>query len=483
MRQKVLVACLSLLFSLLALEVALRLALSPSARSYGTLFGRDLPPVRILPQTPAAPVFTDRAAWYQRLVVDGRRITVGDLWGLQREDPLLGYAPRENALSINGWWQSNNIGARARADTLRHKRASCKRILVLGDSYAQGSRIPQEQTWSSVLASRSDVEVVNLGVDGYSLAQAFLRYRGLPRLDHDLVLLMFAPHASLWRDLNTLRDLATSWNFYQVVPRFVVKHDTLSVVTGPYASQHDLLHRNVPVLSEELRAHLVKYDRFYFASKYEEPAILGNILLYKLAARAYYESRIHGLRANIFEDGEVLHVARRISEAMAERAWSNGSDFAVFVLPTHVDLSLRRSDTAYRARWARMVLGACGDRLRCVDLSEDLESLAPDLLDHGYDASHYGPKASTRIAGFIRTHLERLQVLGPVAESRGQTCAFRQIRPRSNALIAHGRPRSVAGQGHFSSGRSASPAVLEPQAASPGRLLPSHQSLQVRGIE
>jgi hypothetical protein len=434
MTQKILVACLALVFSLLAAEIALRLVVSPSPRSYGTLFDRELPPVRILPQTLAGPVFTDRTAWYQRLVVDGRRITVGDLWGLQREDPLLGYVPREHATSINGWWQSNNIGARSRADTHRQKRDSCQRILVVGDSYAQGSRIPQEQTWSSVLASQRNLEVVNLGVDGYSLAQTFLRYRGLPPLDHDLVLLMFAPHASLWRDLNTMRDLATSWNFYQLVPRFVVQHDTLSAVTSPYADQRDLLRRNTPVLSEQLRAHLARYDRFYFASKYEDPAILGNMLLYKVAARTYYESRIHGLRANIFEDREALQVARRIAGAMTERARGNGSDLAVFLLPTHVDLALRRSDTGYRARWDSMVLGVCGDRLRCVDLAEDLESLAPDVLDYGYDASHYGPKASARIAGFIRIHLERLAVLGPATESRGQRCGFsRSIPGRTGA--------------------------------------------------
>src|SRR5262245_45417110 len=91
-----------------ALELGLRAFVRPSRQSTGRLFGTELPPVRLGPPEPPRRV--------PREAPPGR-IRQDDLTGLIREDREIGYAPRENARSTNGWWQSNNLGARARRDT------------------------------------------------------------------------------------------------------------------------------------------------------------------------------------------------------------------------------------------------------------------------------------------------------------------------------------------------------------------------------
>ena len=77
---------------------------------------QERPPVKLIPYDRSPPK-TDRDASYEGLVVDGDRISVGDIFGFHRDDPVLGYTPQENVVSLNGWWQSNNIGARKRRDT------------------------------------------------------------------------------------------------------------------------------------------------------------------------------------------------------------------------------------------------------------------------------------------------------------------------------------------------------------------------------
>ena len=198
----------STLAALVAVEVGARLLLRPSDRSYGRLFARELPPFRVVVTT-APPAPTGMSEWHDGLIVEGRRISRGDLWGFHRPDPVLGYTHLENTSSSNGWWQSNNLGARAEADMEKAIPAGLTRILVFGDSFGHGSRVPQDAAWPAVMEhEHAGVEVVNLAVDGYGMAQSFLRFEQMRRLlDYDLAVLMFAPEADLWRDINTIRDL------------------------------------------------------------------------------------------------------------------------------------------------------------------------------------------------------------------------------------------------------------------------------------
>jgi lysophospholipase L1-like esterase len=72
------------------------------------------------------------------------------------------------------------------------------RILVLGDSFAEGLQVPLEQTFPYILEKRLNsainkrFEVINLGVSGFSTAQEYLtlKYYGL-RYQPDLVILAF----------------------------------------------------------------------------------------------------------------------------------------------------------------------------------------------------------------------------------------------------------------------------------------------------
>ena len=138
-----------------------------------------------------------------------KKITIGDLWGYYRNDSLVGYVPLENSISHNRWWQSNNLGARERAETFKEKPKDLSRILAFGDSFTNCSRVSQQETWPYFFGSENQqLEVINFGVDGYSTAQSFLRFQGIrEKVDYDLILFMFVPSDDLWRDINVRRDL------------------------------------------------------------------------------------------------------------------------------------------------------------------------------------------------------------------------------------------------------------------------------------
>ena len=396
-----LLAAASCLVALIGGELALR-----------RLVGVPLPPLRIV--NPAGPSEINREAWYSGLVVDGKKITVGDLWGYHRPDPVLAYTIKENTISVNGWWQSNNIGARSRSDTGSGIPKGKKRFLLFGESFGEGTRVRQENAWASQLqALDPGLEVVNLAVDGFSMAQAYRRYLSFKdRLEHNSAVMMFVPEADLWRDVNTVRDLAANWSYQAVQPRFVIENKQLKFVPSPYADPSDVFLDNRGGLSERLRDHLRRYDRFYFRSLYETPPVIGRLWIYKLAASDYGRRAKKALLHDLKRPGsEAMQVSHEIFRAMQAQAENLQTQFALIILPTSDDLRKFRADPRYVETWHTMTESICAEIRICIDLSLRLQKTPPGEIDSGYDGTHYGPGMSHKIAEAVFAEFARRGLL------------------------------------------------------------------------
>jgi len=381
-------------FALLALEVALRVLVVPSAGSTGRVLGTRLPPLRLIPPEP--PKRPPRTV--------SNRIHHDDLAGIMREDPLIGYAPREHAVSTNGWWQSNDLGARSRRDTTLDPPPDRTRVLVLGDSFASGSRVPQEDAWPSVLeATGSGLDVVNLGVDGYGVGQSLLRYRTLrERVHHDVVILTVSPRADFWREVNTLRALA-GWESWIVMPRFVLEDGELRLVPGPYAPPTAVFADNRDGPSARLCDHLARYDHFYVPWMYREPAgLLGRSTLWRFVLARWHGLLLRRTHERALDpDGEAVRVTARIAAALRDESAARGARFLLVLLPSERDASQLRRSAAYRAQWQAMAASFARAGVPAVDLSAEFLAADPADLDRGHDGTHHGPRANRLIAAAI----------------------------------------------------------------------------------
>jgi hypothetical protein len=333
-----------------------------------------------------------------------------------REDSLLGYAPMEGATSPHGWWTANNIGARSTTDTTPEIPAGKRRILLFGESLASGSRVPQEDAWATLLAAGSpDLEVVNLAVDGYGMAQSLLRFRAIARLhEYDTAILAFAPAVDLWRDVNTIRSLAKpDWSSYVVMPRFVIEKDRLALVKSPYAIESEVFRDNAHGLSQTLQRHLQAYDRFYFRTQYESPPIIGGLVLWKIAATVYFTIR----KASLFHsmgvghvdlDSEAIQVSRKIFETMRDEVEARGKQFVLVILSEHSGLRKIRGSSRSAENWQRLVSTFCDGHMQCIDVTPALLSAPPEDLDRGHDGTHYGPKMNRIVAATVADGLRHL---------------------------------------------------------------------------
>lgn len=132
-----------------------------------------------------------------------------------RPDPVLSYALRENASAVHHETdfqvavQTNALGLRGEPVS-REKAADAYRILVIGDSFAFGFGVEDDEALPPRLAAelslaRSGTEVINAGVPGWSADDyyLFLKTRGF-ELEPDLVLLVPTendPGDLFWKDL------------------------------------------------------------------------------------------------------------------------------------------------------------------------------------------------------------------------------------------------------------------------------------------
>ncbi|MDP9198576.1 MAG: hypothetical protein M3O07_05090 [Pseudomonadota bacterium] len=399
------VACL---IAFAMVETVGRLFVRPDPRGYGSLFSVLLPPLRLFPAELQSAEARDGP--YRGLIVDGAPLTVGDVAGYHRFEPTLGYTTLENVVSVNGWWRSNEIGARESGPTEPQAVPGRPRWLLLGESFAHGSGLPGPQTWPEVIeAAEPALDIVNLAVDGYSMAQAYLRYRNsADRFEHGGAMLMFVPAVDLWRDVNVVRELGQPWKVRAVMPRFVLDGGGIRFVENPYGSTAALETDVRDGLSPTLREHLRRNDRFYFPVEHESAPVIGSLLSFKIAAAAWGRYARGRVRRSQFEPGsEAAEISRRIFLKLQEETGAESRRFLLLVLPTPTDLDRLHDEPEFRTAWESLVAATCTEIRYCVDLAPALVGIARSEIDLGPDGNHYGSRMNAAIANAVRAALPR----------------------------------------------------------------------------
>ncbi len=179
-------------------------------------------------------------------------MSVVDVKPYIRHHPLIGYEYVPNYEAIlpqpgGGQYtlRINAAGLRSNRSYALEKPAGVKRLLVLGDSYAAGQYVSNEQRFSELLEKRCpSLEVINLGLEGTGTDQQLLIYQEIgQRYEHDAVLLM--PFLQNIRrnvvDARAAIDPSTGQSVFIPKPRFELIDGRLEL-------------RNVPVPDQRLPA-------------------------------------------------------------------------------------------------------------------------------------------------------------------------------------------------------------------------------------
>jgi len=160
-------------------------------------------------------------------------------------DSLLGWTVGPDRRSLDGLYLSSREGIRSgRPGVAYTDRRARYRIATVGDSYTFGLEVPFESSWGYQMekALGRDFEVLNFGIDGYGVDQAYLRYaRDVRPWRPTLVIFAFIDH-DLYRSLSVYSFITfPEWGFPFAKPRFVLRNGEPQLLNLPLLGPETLL--------------------------------------------------------------------------------------------------------------------------------------------------------------------------------------------------------------------------------------------------
>lgn len=143
-----------------------------------------------------------------------------------------------------GWTlaESNSAGMRDDQEHPAFPKSDMLRISAFGDSFTFAADVDLAQSWGKQVASvNPSLEVLNYGMGGYGLDQAYLRYRRVATEYHPHIVFIGYMSENIARNVNVYRifylpEYATN---ILTKPRFQVKDGRLSLLKNPLPTRED----------------------------------------------------------------------------------------------------------------------------------------------------------------------------------------------------------------------------------------------------
>lgn len=247
------------------------------------------------------------------------------------EDPLLGWKPRPFGRNALYAYDGESIRIDPDATPAPEQPGPPPlRILLFGDSFTHGDEVPWRETWACLLAEELEqrgvaARIEDLGVQGYGMDQAFLRWRaeGARRRPDLVVFGLQLENAS--RNVNLIRMIAglrTSLPFSK--PRFVLDGTGLRLVNSPSLPLRQLADTVADFEHWPLHVHESTYHPEDYRSRPWHWSRLATVADQRIG---------EALAAGSLFSAESAAVSRRIIEAFGSDVRAQGVHFMIVSLP------------------------------------------------------------------------------------------------------------------------------------------------------
>ena len=311
--------CGAILLTLVFLEIVVRVVGETDADGQFTYLSYDLPPY-------ALPLRKIRPQVEAYLNNPNRTIFI--------PDPETGWIYRPDAIFYDGLFRINQASLRSRREYALEPADDMLRIALFGDSFVAGDEVNSEEVWGYNLErllnqAGVNAEVLNFGVGGYSMGQAFLRWQAQGK-DYapDIVIFAFQPE-NLDRNVNIFRSLYVQGGVVYSKPRFILEGDRLELINSPAVPPDELMEVFEAFDSHQLAAHEAYYEGRNVAAPLWKVSRLAG-LVYAVADRLYSAStpaETYG------PDSERGKLGKAIVDAFAADVAIEGASFVVMHLP------------------------------------------------------------------------------------------------------------------------------------------------------
>jgi hypothetical protein len=269
----------------------------------------------------------DKVAAHRRALWEGSAAQ----YGVFIFDDVLGWtigANRQGKGPHGETYYSSREGLRVGGPDIALAGKRGRKIALVGDSYTFASDVNYEDSWGAQLEQQlgSDTQVLNFGVPGYGVDQAYLRYERDVRSWHpDVVVLALISHDFLRSTMVYYQVGFPGAHVPGAKPRFAVRGTDLSPVNVP-------LPRPETVFSTGRLKDLpfIGYDRSYRPSEWT-PQLYGFSHFLRLAV----SWMPHWSGEALDEETELLN--RLLFQTFLRRVREDGAVPVILFLPSYTD--------------------------------------------------------------------------------------------------------------------------------------------------
>jgi hypothetical protein len=320
-------------------------------------------------------------------------------------DAELGWNLRPGATSENGLYYIDERGIRTGAQATPPRKGPI--IALYGGSVTFCSEVPHEESWGhqleQLLAENGRVhQVMNLGVGGYDMGQAYLRWRSThAELGPEIVVFGLYP-GNIETNISIIRQF--SWPNTKLPfskPRYVLEGDELGVVNLPSLAPRDVLE----VLRDPRGWALLPWEASYVEAERQtrlwQYSRLLSLLFDDVSRRGLRERQ----RALYREDSQAFQIAVRIIQRFHDEVQAAGSLFMIVPLLSPRDLARMRDGEPIRG--AAMLAELERRGMTLVDPTPELLGLAErEGFAELYEPyEHFSPSSNRVIAEVLARSL------------------------------------------------------------------------------
>jgi hypothetical protein len=332
----------------------------------------------------------------------------------------------------NGYWQdlyrANSQGIRADRDYQPLPRNNAVRIATFGDSFTHGEEVKNGDTWEEQL-NRLDhnLEVINFGVGGYGLDQAFLRYQKDGARYHPQLVFIGFMEENINRLVNVFRPFYTP-GIPLTKPRFMIQDNQLLLLPNPMGDLDDgkkLLHDPKRCLAE-FGAHDFHYAAGLKAGPLDfSPSVRMLKLLYHQITSRYSEKADRGIYKNggLNTASEAFSLCIMLFDAFYRDVQKNNALPIIVLFPNRADIERYRQNKT--KVYTPLITYMRSQGYRVIDLCDAFEEYAKSSrVDELFLDYHYSPRGNSIVAQFLFDYLAENRFITPA----GVTAAIASSR-------------------------------------------------------
>lgn len=250
-------------------------------------------------------------------------------------DETLGWRIKKNGTFRDSLYVSNSNGIRS-FKNFGAKNDSVIRIGLFGDSFMHSDDVYFEESLAFHLENELQekgvsAEVINFGVSGYDMTQAYLRYK-TEGVNYELDIVLFGLQIeNFWRNLNVYRPnyyLYTGFPF--VKPRLYFREDSLSFIN---ISEVDLEYlKKLPLSFDQSKFY--EYEYFTHNELMAKEHLLNWSYTFKIA-RSFLSDPVFAESERIEDNTEGLDIMYYIMDKFGMVSTKHNSQFIIVQLPNN----------------------------------------------------------------------------------------------------------------------------------------------------